>query len=84
MIINRENKVVVAVGEAIAYKGKVWRCAQDTESTPYMCEKHCSFHDFSLKHLCNMLECRFDERPDGLAVHFVPFGAEEGGENDNQ
>lgn len=84
MIINREYKVVVAVGEAIAYKGKVWRCVQDTDSAPNACVKLCSFNDPYLKPICKIMECRYSERPDGLAVHFIPFGAEEGGEDDNQ
>lgn len=84
MTFNREIKVVVPVGEPIAYEGKVWRCVQDTDTTPNSCINRCSFNNPSLKPLCKVLECRFDERPDGVAVHFVPFGAEEGGENDNQ
>lgn len=84
MIINREIKVVVAVGEPISYAGRVWRCVQDVDTAPDTCMNHCSFNNPSLKPLCKVLECRYDERPDGLAVHFVPFGAEEGGEDDNQ
>lgn len=84
MIINREIKVVVPVGEAIAYAGKVWRCAQDTDSVPNTCVKLCSFNDSSLKPICKILECRYSERPDGLAVHFVPFGVEEGGEDERK
>lgn len=80
MIVTREHKVIVAVGEAIAYAGKVWRCAQDTDTASNTCTKHCSFYDPSLKPICKIMECRYCDRPDGLAVHFVPFGAEEGGE----
>lgn len=79
MIIGGEIRVVVAVGEAISYAGKVWRCVEDTSTIPDTCN-HCSFSNPSLKPLCKILECRFGFRPDGLAVHFVPFGEKEGGE----
>lgn len=82
MIITKEGHIVVAVGEAIAYSGKVWRCAQDTYSAPKTCSKYCSFNNPSLRSICKIMECRYSERPDGLAVHFVPFGAEEGGEDE--
>ena len=84
MIITKEGHIVVAVGEAIAYAGKVWRCVQDVEPFHNACTQHCAFGDHPLKYLCRTMECRFDERPDGLAVHFVPFGAEEGGEDESK
>lgn len=84
MIITKEGKIVVAVGEPIAYAGRVWRCAQDTGSVHNPCTNRCAFTKSSLQRLCRIMECRFDERPDGLAVHFVPFGAEEGGEDERK
>lgn len=77
MIITGECKVVVAVGEPIAYDGKVWRCVRDVDTAPNTCKNHCAFYDPFLKPLCHIMECRYSERPDGLAVHFVPFGEEE-------
>lgn len=81
MIVTKEGKIVVSVGEPIGYEGRVWRCVQDTDRGSITCEEYCSFGSPDLKPVCEVLECRFSDRPDGLAVHFVPFGAEEGGED---
>lgn len=82
MIITQNGRVVAFVGDVIMVAGRVYLCVLDKCKAPKMCSGHCSFFDSSL--VCEVMECCPDGRPDGLAVHFVPYGAEEGGEDDNQ
>lgn len=84
MIVSKEGRIVVAVGEPIGYAGRVWRCVQDTGTDHNTCVKYCSFNNADLNPICKIMECRSCDRPDGLGIHFVLFGAEEGGEDDNQ
>lgn len=75
MIITKEGSIVVAVGEVIAYKGRVFGC-KASDST-VRCGL-CAFNEDDK--VCDLMECRLGMRDDGLNVIFKPFGEMEGGE----
>lgn len=70
MKITKNHQVVVPVGEVIEYEGKVYCCKRDEKMTSCGC---CAF----VLSLCDIMACGGNDRPDGLYVHFVPFGEEE-------
>lgn len=78
MIINEEGRIVVPIGETVKYDGVEYKCEafEMADADDFICS-HC---DFGCKpHLCKILECFLDWRPD---VKDVVFVKQEGGKDE--
>ena len=80
MIINRQGRVVVSIGERVEIDGVEYRCeAFEMADATDLCCSHCDFENNSF--FCKILECFLEERLDKKDVVFV---RQEGGEDERK
>ena len=82
MIVTSDWRVVVAVGEPISFRGRIFVCELDPDKDE---ETGCAICAFRKLQICKLMECRKAHRYDALYVHFKLLGEKvKGGEDDNQ
>lgn len=71
MIVTNDWRIVVAVGEPVSFRGRVFVCELDNDMDE---ETGCSICAFRKKRICKLMECCYSNRYDALPVHFKQLG----------